>query len=103
MGARVPDHLSSMQSDLNSLWTVFSQPLHTAHPSMSWLKPVTLPVVLRIKSKLKVASRESFAPGRVLLPSLLSFSLPCLSFSLSPPLLFLSIAVQPGPLSISCA
>lgn len=72
MGVRVPDHLSSMQSDLNSLCTVFSQPLHTAYPSMSWLKPVTLPVVLRIKSKLKVAYRESFAPGRVLLPSLLS-------------------------------
>ena len=50
---------------------------------MSWPKPVILPIVLRIESKLKVAYGEGFAPRRVCFPifflSLTSFFLQQLS------------------------
>lgn len=38
MGVWAAETRSSVQPDLNSLCTVFSQPLHTAYLSVSWLK-----------------------------------------------------------------
>ena len=40
MGVWAAETRSSVQPDLNSLCTVFSQPLHTAYLSVSWLKSI---------------------------------------------------------------